>query len=100
LAKNNVVLIALLALTEKPYSEYNTVLASIKGQLETPDRIRVFNRVLAEELPLTTARRAYRTAVRIALGEKNVLREYVPPRPRSVKPATALLQKGIANVKK
>ena len=38
----------------------------------------VFEQILSEELPLTTARRAYRTAVKIASGELDVYREFPP----------------------
>jgi hypothetical protein len=79
---------ALLALTERPYDEYNTILPQIKFRLETFDdhsRDLVFEEVLEEELPLTTVRRAYRTAIKIAMGEKNVFREFVPPKPKSKK---------------
>jgi hypothetical protein len=79
----------LLILTERPYDEYNSILPQIKYQLETfdgQDRDLTFEQILAEELPLTTARRAYRTAIRIAMGQEKVFREYVPPRkPKKVK---------------
>ncbi len=81
--------VALLILTEQPYENYNTILPQIKETLATVDnnelRVIVFERTLEEELPLTTVRRAYRTAIRIAMGEKNVFREYVPPKPKSKK---------------
>ena len=79
----------LIALTDRPYDEYNSILPQIKYQLEVYDdqnRDLTFEQILTEELPLTTARRAYRTAIRVALGEKDVFREYVPPRkPKSKK---------------
>lgn len=71
-----VLLLSLLALTEKPYEEYNELLENIKTQLETPQRVALFEKTLAEELPLTTARRAYKTAIRVACGEKDVPREF------------------------
>lgn len=82
--------VALLALTERPYDEYNAILPVIKERLGKVDknylRVITFEQVLEEELPLTTARRAYRTAIRLAMGEKDVFREYVPPmKPRSKK---------------
>ena len=68
----------LLALTEKSYDEYNVVLTDIMTRLPFDAQLQTFQRVLGEELPLTTARRAYRTAIRVAMGEENVFREYVP----------------------
>jgi hypothetical protein len=68
----------LLALTEQPYDKYNGILREIKYLLAEPDRIEAFERVLEQELPLTTARRAFRTAIRIAMGQKNVYREWRP----------------------
>ena len=65
----------LLELTERPYEEYNAILEEIKGVLAEPERIEAFERTLVEELPFTTARRAYRTAIKIALGEEGVERE-------------------------
>ena len=66
--------LSLIALSDKPYDEYNTVLPVIKARLGA-DRAAIFERVLAEELPLSTARRAYRTAIKVALGEE-VTREF------------------------
>lgn len=43
-----------------------------------PERVKTFERVLGEELPLTTARRAYRAAIKLAMGEENVYREWRP----------------------
>jgi len=68
----------LLSLTEQPYDNYNAILKEIKELLEDPDRIEAFERILLEELPLTTARRAYRSAIQIAMGEDNVYREWRP----------------------
>jgi hypothetical protein len=73
----------LLALAEKSYDEYNTVLTEIVTRLPLDVQVRTFQRVLGEELSLTTARRAYRTAIRVAMGEENVPREYSP---KPVKP--------------
>jgi hypothetical protein len=68
----------LLALTEKSYDEYNTVLTEIMTRLPLDVQVQTFQKVLGEELSLTTARRAYRTAIRVAMGEENVPREYQP----------------------
>lgn len=70
----------LLALTEKPYDEYNAVLEQIMTRLPLDVQVNTLQQVLSEELPLTTARRAFRTAIRVAMGEEKVFRE---PRPRS-----------------
>lgn len=59
----------LLALTEKSYDEYNTVLSEIMTRLPLDAQVQTFQKVLAEELPWQTARRAYRIAVRVAMGE-------------------------------
>jgi len=75
----------LLALTERPYDEYNTVLTEITTRLPLDVQVRTFQRVLGEELSLTTARRAYRTAIRVAMGEENVPREYSPKPVKSTK---------------
>ncbi len=74
----------LLKLTEKSYDEYNTVLSDIMTRLPFDAQVQTFQQVLTEELPLTTARRAYRTAIRVAMGEEGVTREYQPrsPKPR------------------
>jgi len=66
----------LLALTEQPYDSYNAILPEIKANLDDDQRD-AFERVLGQELPLTTARRAYRTAVKVALGEP-AAREWRP----------------------
>lgn len=74
----------LLRLIEKPYDEYNAVLDEIKTKLPLDVQVTTFEQILAEELPLTTARRAFRTAVRVAMGEQNVYREprpFVPQKP-------------------
>jgi len=68
----------LLALTEKSYDEYNTVLTDIMTRLPFDAQVETFQRVLTEELPWTTARRAFRTAIRVAMGEEKVTREYQP----------------------
>lgn len=68
----------LLSLTEQSYDNYNVILPKIKETLSDPERLEAFERVLAQELPFTTARRAYRTAIRIAMGEENVYREWRP----------------------
>jgi len=68
----------MLALVDQPYDNYNANLPKIKEILAEPERIEAFERVLAEELPLTTARRAYRSAVKIAMAEENVYREWRP----------------------
>ena len=72
---------ALLLLTEHPYEDYNTILLEIKEKLEKSGsrnylRVLVFDKVLQEELPLTTLRRACQTAIRVAMGEENVPREF------------------------
>jgi len=74
--------VALLALADKPYGEYNAALKEIKGRLPLDVQVATFERVLAEELPLTTARRAYRTAIMVAMGEDDVHREHKPEAPR------------------
>jgi len=70
----------LLLLTNCSYDEYNKVLPEIKkrllGMLAGTDRVKTFEKVLEEELPLTTARRAYRTAILVAMGEEKVYREF------------------------
>jgi len=68
----------LLALTEKSYDEYNTVLTEIMTRLPLDVQVQTFQKVLGEELPLTTVRRAYRTAIRVAMGEEGIFREYQP----------------------
>ena len=70
--------VAMLKLTDQPYDTYNDILPKIKEILAEPDRIDAFERILSQELPLTTARRAYRTAVKLAMGEDNVYREWRP----------------------
>lgn len=83
-----------MKLTDVPYDQYNAALAEIKDGLVEVDRnylrVLVFNRVLEEELPFTTARRAYRTAIRVAMGQKNVPREFIPPKPRKSKKKTTI----------
>ena len=65
---------SILTLTEKPYDEYNAILPIIKQRLGA-ERVPIFESVLVEELPLTTVRRAYRTAIQVAMGESKVYRE-------------------------
>lgn len=65
---------SLLSTTDVSYDEYNAALLAIKQKLGT-DRSAIFERVLAEELPLTTCRRAYRTAIMVACDEPKVYRE-------------------------
>ena len=64
----------LLKLTECPYDEFNQILPQIKAKLGSKSV--VFEKVLGEELPLTTARRAYVTAIKVANGEPDVPREF------------------------
>ncbi len=73
----------LLELTNRPYDEYNAVLEQIMTRLPLDVQVNTFQQVLSEELPLTTARRAYRTAIKVAMGEEKVFRE---PRPRPTTP--------------
>ena len=68
----------LIALTEQPYDNYNVILPEIKRRLATCERVQTFERVLGEEIILTTVRRAYRTAIRVALGEEALGREFRP----------------------
>lgn len=65
---------SILTLTEKPYDEYNHILPIIKQKLG-PARTPIFESTLTEELSLTTARRAYRTAIMVACEENRVYRE-------------------------
>jgi len=74
---------SILTLTDKPYDEYNAILPLIKQKLG--DRTPVFEHTLVEELPLTTCRRAYRTAIYTAMGEPNVYRETEHQKPVEVK---------------
>ena len=73
---------SLIALSEQSYDTYNTILPKIKAQLAASDlvgnqRVATFERILAEELPLTTARRAFRTAICMSMGEEDgFCREY------------------------
>ncbi len=92
--KQNPLIVELLALTEKPYEEYNAVLETIMTRLPLDVQVQTFQRVLGEELPLTTVRRAYRTAIRVAMGDENVPREYSP------KPARGKRQPGRPSVPK
>lgn len=77
---------SILTLTDKPYDEYNAILPVIKQKLGA-GRIPVFESVLVEELPLTTARRAFRTAIQVAMGEEKVYRE--TEHQKAVAPTTA-----------
>jgi len=67
--KQNPLTVELLKLTEKPYEEYNAVLSQIMNKLPLDVQVETFQKVLTEELPTQTARRAYRLAIRIAMGE-------------------------------
>jgi hypothetical protein len=71
---------AILTLIEKPYDEYNAILPLIKQKLGY-ERIPAFEATLVEELPLTTARRAYRAAIMVAMDEEKVYREINHQRP-------------------
>jgi len=77
-AKQIPLTVELLKLTEKPYEEYNAVLTDIMTRLPFDAQVETFQRVLTEELPWTTARRAFRTAIKVAMGEEKVYREYQP----------------------
>ena len=72
----------LLSLTAQPYDNYNAILKEIKeilgSQEHAQERLDAFERILSEELPLTTARRAYASAIKVAMGEENVYREFRP----------------------
>ena len=72
----------ILLLIDQPYENYNEILPQIKALLEFPVRVETFENVLGEELPLTTARRAYRSAIKIAMGEEDVYREWKPEEQR------------------
>lgn len=74
----------LLKLTEKLYDDHNAILEQIKSKLPFDAQVATFNQILSEELPLTTARRAFRTAIRVAMGEQNVYREPKPFVPAKV----------------
>ena len=65
---------SILSLTEASYDKYNAILPVIKQKLGH-DRAPVFETTLVEELPLTTCRRAYRTAIMVAMNEPKVYRE-------------------------
>lgn len=65
---------SILTLTESPYDQYNANLLTIKQRLGA-QRVPIFESVLVEELPLTTVRRAFRTAIQVAMGEEKVYRE-------------------------
>jgi len=80
----------LLELTNRPYDEYNAVLSEIMTRLPLDVQVSTFQQVLSEELPLTTARRAFRTAIRVAMGEEKVFRE---PRPRPAKKGRQTVKK-------
>ena len=70
--------VAMLKLTDQPYDTYNDILPKIKEILAESERVDAFEKVLEQELPLTTARRAYRSAIKTAMGEDNVYREWRP----------------------
>lgn len=84
--KQNSLTVELLKLTEKPYEEYNAVLSTIMTQFPLDVQVETFQRVLTEELPVQTARRAYRLAIRIAMGETidrerlRVTKKFNPPK--------------------
>jgi hypothetical protein len=69
----------LIAMTNVPYDGFNAILPLIKQKLG--NRSHTFEAVLVEELPLTTARRAYRTAIMVACGEDKVYREVEHQKP-------------------
>jgi len=78
---------AILALTDRPYEELNATLPIIKSKIQNWDnvgiiRLGTFERVLGEELLENTARRAYRIAILVALGE-NIHRTKGTPHARS-----------------
>ena len=81
---------AILALTDASYDEFNTVLPVIKKKIVAWDfighkRVETFEQVLAEELPENTARRAYRIAILVAVGELTREPKFVPKTRGSVK---------------
>ena len=78
---------SILSLTEAPYDEFNAILPVIKQKLGH-DRVPIFETTLMKELPLTTCRRAYRTAICVAMGEPNVYRETEHQKSDSKKVAT------------
>jgi hypothetical protein len=67
-------------IADKSYDEYNNILPIIKQKLGH-ERVQAFEATLIEELPLTTARRAYRAAIMVAMGEEKVYREINHQRP-------------------
>ena len=83
---------SILSFTERPYDEYNAILPVIKVKLGA-DRTSVFERTLAEELPLTTCRRAYRTAIMVAMNESKAYREAEHQKPLEVKRKTKEVKK-------
>jgi hypothetical protein len=65
---------AILALTDASYDEYNTILPVIKKRIVAWDfigykRVGTFEQVLEKVLLDNTARRAYRIAILVAVGE-------------------------------
>jgi hypothetical protein len=91
---------AILTLIDKPYDEYNAILPLIKQKLGY-ERIPAFEATLVEELPLTTARRAYRAAIMVAMGEDKVYREINHQRPvqhEKRKSLKADIDRGMADV--
>jgi hypothetical protein len=69
---------SLLALVNKPYDEYNAVLTEIRTRLPLDVQLETFERVLGEELTCAPARRAYKTAILVAMGEDSAHREFKP----------------------
>jgi hypothetical protein len=63
----------ILRLTNEPYDN-NSALAEIKKRLGE-QKTMVFEQILVEELPYTTGKRAFRTAIKIAMGERDVYRD-------------------------
>ena len=78
--------LSILSLIDKPYDEFNAILPVIKQKLGR-DRTTIFETTLTEELPFTTCRRAYRTAIMLACGEPKVYREteHQKEKPKEVK---------------
>lgn len=74
---------SILSLTDRSYDEYNAILPVIKQRLG--ERTPVFETTLVEELPLTTCRRAYRTAIMVACEEPKVYRETEHQKPVELK---------------
>jgi hypothetical protein len=81
----------------KSYDDYNVILPLIKQQLGK-ERIPMFEKTLTEELPLTTAHRAFRAAIMVAMGEKKVYREtpHLRVHDKKVKSSTQVKQESVA----